>query len=34
MSGTVCRRHHDHIHANPAWAHDLGLLRHSWEDPR
>lgn len=28
----VCRRHHDLIHhADPARAHELGLLIHSWE---
>ena len=30
---TVCRHHHRWIHANPIDAHDLGLLRHSWEGP-
>ena len=25
---SVCRAHHNHIHANPARSYDLGLLRH------
>lgn len=27
----ICRRHHSEIHAEPPWAYELGLLRHSWE---
>jgi len=27
----ICRHHHSEIHAEPAWAYELGLLRHSWE---
>ncbi len=27
----VCRMHHDLIHAEPQWAYDEGLLKHSWE---
>lgn len=27
----VCRAHHDWIDAHVAEAHELGLLRHSWE---
>lgn len=24
---TVCRSHHDHLHAHPAWAESVGLLK-------
>jgi len=27
----VCRLHHDLIHAEPQWAYDEGLLKHSWD---
>ena len=27
----ICRRHHEEIHLEPAWAYQLGFLRHSWE---
>ena len=27
----VCRRHHDWITTHPKEAHELGLVRHSWE---
>ncbi|MBK9181447.1 MAG: HNH endonuclease [Acidimicrobiales bacterium] len=27
----VCRRCHDWIHAHPAWARQVGLLRSRWE---
>lgn len=27
----VCRIHHDELHLEPAWAYELGLLRHSWD---
>lgn len=28
---TVCDKAHRHLHAHPAWAADVGLLRHAWE---
>ena len=29
----LCRPHHDEItFTEPAWAYELGLLRHSWDD--
>jgi hypothetical protein len=27
----VCRAHHDWAHDNPDEAHEVGLLKHSWE---
>lgn len=27
----LCRKHHDEVHLEPAWAYELGLLRHSWD---
>jgi len=29
---TVCRGHHDHIHAHPEESAALGLLEHSWDE--
>jgi hypothetical protein len=31
---TLCRAHHEWKHAHPIAAHDLGLLRWSWERPQ
>ena len=28
---TVCRAHHDFIHAHPAWSYEAGWLVRSWE---
>lgn len=30
----VCRIHHDEIGQEPAWAYELGFLRHSWDRGR
>lgn len=27
----VCRPHHDEIGTEPAWAYEIGFLKHSWE---
>lgn len=27
----ICRTHHDWLHAHPVEAHEVGLLKHSWE---
>lgn len=27
----ICRQHHSWLHAHPERAHEVGLLRHSWE---
>lgn len=29
----LCRSHHDFVHDYPHYAHELGLLKHSWERP-
>lgn len=29
----ICRAHHDWTHDNPQKAHEVGLLKHSWEKP-
>lgn len=30
---SLCRKDHDHVHANPEESYANGLLVHSWDDP-
>ncbi len=27
----LCPAHHREVHTEPAWAYDLGFMRHSWD---